>query len=229
MSWSGVVFHGTETIRVHERSVTALTEPNQPRSEASRQRRSAHRQLAERRQQRSRMVWIGAAVVAIVVVAIAAYLILNRKETPPPVLGAVQTYSDLSRNHTTAPVSYPQNPPVGGDHDPVWQNCGYYDKPVRNENAVHSLEHGAVWITYRPDLPQAQIDTLKALAESQTFILVSPKDDLPAPVVASAWGKQLLLDSADDPGLDEFIRSYRLDPKGPELGAPCTGGTSATV
>jgi hypothetical protein len=206
-----------------------LTEPNPIRSETSRQRRSAHRQHAERQQRRTRTIWIVAAVVAVVVVAIAAYVILNRKEAPPAVVGDVQTYSDLSRNHTSGPVSYAQNPPVGGDHDPVWQNCGYYAKPVRNENAVHSLEHGAVWITYRPDLPQPQIDTLKALAESQTFILVSPKDDLPAPVVASAWGKQVLLDSADDPGLNEFVRSYRLDPSGPELGAPCTGGTSATA
>jgi hypothetical protein len=206
-----------------------LTEPSPTRSEASRQRRSAHRQHAERQQRRSRTIWIVAAVVAIVVVAIAAYFILNRKETPPAVVGDVQTYSDLSRNHTTAPVSYAQNPPVGGDHDPVWQDCGYYDKPVRNENAVHSLEHGAIWITYRPDLPQEQVDTLKALAASQTYILVSPFDNLPAPVVASAWGKQVLLDSASDPRLDEFIRTYRLDPKGPEPGAPCTGGTSATA
>src|SRR6476660_9640858 len=104
MSWTGVVFHATATVRIHERSVTALTEPNQNRSAASRQRRSAHQQHAERQQRRSRMIWIGAAVVAIVVVGIAAYLILSRKETPPPVLGDVQTYSDLSRNHTTSPV-----------------------------------------------------------------------------------------------------------------------------
>ncbi len=138
-----------------------MTEPNQPRSEASRQRRSAHRQLAERQQRRTRLIWIGAAVVALVVVAIAAYVILSRKETPPPVVGDILTYSDLSRNHTTAPVSYAQNPPVGGDHDPVWQDCGYYDEPVQNENAVRSFEHGAIWITYNPDLPQEQIDALE--------------------------------------------------------------------
>jgi hypothetical protein len=175
------------------------------------------------------MIWIGAVVVVVAVVAVAAYVILSRKETPTAVVGDVQTYSDLSRNHTTGPVSYAQNPPVGGDHDPVWQNCGFYAKPVRNENAVHSLEHGAIWITYRSDLPQEQIDKLKAQAESQTYILVSPMDNLPAPVVASAWGKQILLDSADDPRLNDFIRSYRADPKAPEPGAPCTGGTSATI
>ncbi len=55
--------------------------------------------------------------------------------------------------HLEEPVTYTENPPVGGVHNPVWQNCGYYAAPIPNETAVHSLEHGAIWITYQPDLP----------------------------------------------------------------------------
>jgi hypothetical protein len=175
------------------------------------------------------MIRIGLAVAIVAVVAIAAFVIRSLQPAEPAVAGEIQTYSDLSRQHTGNPVSYPQQPPVGGAHDPVWQNCGYYATPVRNENAVHSLEHGAIWITYRPDLPQEQIDQLRDLAESQTFILVSPVENLPSPVVASAWGKQILLDAADDDRLADFVRRFRLDPNGPELGAPCTGGTSETA
>jgi hypothetical protein len=141
----------------------------------------------------------------------------------------VVTFTNLSREHTLEPVTYAQVPPVGGPHSPVWQNCGFYSQPVANETAVHSLEHGAVWITYRPDLPGDQIDRLRQLAERQTFILVSPYPDLPAPVVASAWGKQLRLESADDPRLEQFVRAFRLGPQTPERGARCDGGTSATV
>ena len=54
----------------------------------------------------------------------------------------VTSYSNLSRNHTREPVDYPQSPPVGGPHNPIWQNCGFYSKPVKNENGVHSMEHG---------------------------------------------------------------------------------------
>jgi Protein of unknown function (DUF3105) len=121
-------------------------------------------------------------------------------------------------------VDYAQTPPVGGEHNPVWQNCGFYDEPVANENAVHSLEHGAVWITYSPDLPQDQVDVLRDLAHSQTYVLVSPYPDLPSNVVASAWGKQLSLQSADDPDLERFVRAYRQGPQTPEPGAVCTGG-----
>ena len=139
----------------------------------------------------------------------------------------VRSFEVSERNHLQTPVSYPQTPPIGGNHAPLWQNCGFYSKPVHNEHAVHSMEHGAVWITYRPALPQDQIEKLRDLAQSQTYILVSPYPSLPAPVVASAWGKQLRLESAEDPRLERFVGAFRLGPQTPEPGAACTGGTNA--
>jgi hypothetical protein len=123
-------------------------------------------------------------------------------------------------------VDYPQSPPVGGPHNPIWQNCGFYSKPVRNEHAVHSMEHGAVWITYSPDLPEDQVEEIKSLT-LKNYVLVSPYPGLPAPVVASAWGKQLRLDSANDPRLGQFVTTYRLGPQNPEPGAPCSGGVGS--
>ncbi|HWI02218.1 MAG TPA: DUF3105 domain-containing protein [Acidimicrobiales bacterium] len=138
--------------------------------------------------------------------------------TRSPIEG-IQTFQ-VEAGHTTAPVSYPQVPPVGGLHDPVWQQCGFYDHPVPNEKAVHSLEHGAIWITYRPDLPRAEIDGLATLARSRNYILVSPWDaGLPAPVVVTGWGRQLRLESTTDPRMTEFIRLYAG--QGPELNAAC--------
>ena len=126
--------------------------------------------------------------------------------------------------HTENDVDYEQSPPVGGEHNPVWQNCGFYDKPVADENAVHSLEHGAVWIAYGTALPRDQIDQLRALTQGHTHLLVSPHPDLDSPIVASAWGKQLVLEEADDPDLERFVRAYSQGPQTPEPGAPCSGG-----
>src|ERR687894_419598 len=110
----------------------------------------------------------------------------------------VKTYDvGPAGQHTEGEVDYEQSPPAGGEHNPVWQNCGYYAEPVRDENAVHSLEHGAVWITYSPDLSEDEVELLRDIAESQTYVLVSPYEGLPTPVVASAWGKQLSLQSAE--------------------------------
>ena len=144
--------------------------------------------------------------------------------------GTVKSYDvGPAGQHTEADVDYEQNPPAGGAHNPVWQNCGYYAQPIADENAVHSLEHGAVWITYSPDLPQDQVDHLREIAENETYVLVSPRDDLPSPVVASAWGKQLTLDNAEDTDLDRFIGAYEQGPQTPEKGAVCTGGIGQPV
>ncbi len=126
--------------------------------------------------------------------------------------------------HTEGEVDYEQSPPAGGEHNDVWQNAGFYSEPIRNETAVHTLEHGAVWITYRPDLPQEQVDELRDLANSRECVLVSPYPGLDAPVVASAWGKQLELEGADDPALNRFIGTYLRGEQTPEPGAACTGG-----
>ncbi len=61
-----------------------------------------------------------------------------------------------------------------------------------------------------------------------TYTLLSPYPDLPVPVVASAWGRQLRLTGADDPRLVQFVRAYRLGQQAPEPGAPCTGGVDAS-
>ena len=126
--------------------------------------------------------------------------------------------------HTEGDVDYAHSPPVGGEHNPIWQNCGFYDKPVTDELAVHSLEHGAVWITHQPDLPRDHVERLRALAQGHTYALVSPYPGLDPPVAASAWGKQLRLRSASDPDLERFIRAYGQSAPAPEPGAPCTGG-----
>ncbi len=136
----------------------------------------------------------------------------------------VKSFENLSLQHNSGTIDYEQIPPVGGEHNPLWQNAGFYEQQVLEEQAVHTLEHGAVWITYRADLPEDQKEKLRRIVESQDCLLASPYPSLPSPVVASAWGKQLRLKSVDDPKLQEFILAYRKGPQAPEPGAPCTGG-----
>ena len=46
--------------------------------------------------------------------------------------------------------------------------------------------------------------------------------DLPSPVVLSAWGRQLGVDSAADPAVAAFVRAFSQGPQTPEPGAPRT-------
>ena len=143
----------------------------------------------------------------------------------PPTIDGVQVFEGLSHDHVPGQVTYPQVPPVGGPHSAAWLNCGVYDEPVPNVNAVHSMEHGAVWITYRPTLPEDERNTLKRLQGLKpAYVLVSPYEGLPSPAVASTWGYQLEVDRVDDPRLAEFVKEYAGGDQGGEGGAPCSGG-----
>ena len=168
-------------------------------------------------------------VVLVFIVGFGALVVLDRSQraASEPPSGVEKFDVGPAGRHTQGTVTYEQNPPAGGEHNPVWQNQGFYEEPVRNENAVHSLEHGEVWITYSPNLPQDQKDQLREAVKSQDCLLASPYPELPAdtPVVASAWGVQMRLKSAEDPNLQKFIDYYRKGPQTPEPTAACTGGT----
>jgi hypothetical protein len=135
----------------------------------------------------------------------------------------------LTANHKQGPLTFAVNPPVGGDHNPVWQNCmgDIYKAPIANEHAVHSLEHGAVWITYDSKLPQAQVDKLAERIKGLEYTFMSPIDNLGSPISLQAWGYQLKVDNADDSRIDAFIRALRKNAT-QEQGAVCSGGITVT-
>jgi hypothetical protein len=198
--------------------------------------RIADLQAQQRRdeQRRNRIIIAVSVLVALALVIPAAIIIIGEQRRQAdldaaanqPIEG-VQEFADLSATHTEDDVEYEQQPPVGGDHNPAWQNCGFYSEPVRSVHAVHSLEHGAVWVTYSPDLPQEQVSQLEELTGQHPYLLVSPYEDLSSPIVASAWGLQLELDSPDDERLDLFLRKYLQGPQTLEPGASCSGAVGS--
>ena len=149
----------------------------------------------------------------------------------------------LQHDHVTTPVKYSVLPPVGGPHNPIWMNAGVYTKPVPTERAVHNLEHGAVWITYNPNLPAAEVKTLTAFVTKQTlipeaassvgfsgesnrYVDLTPwaSNTLPSPIVISSWGYQLHVTSPTDPRLQQFVDTFRYKQKySPEFGGPVDG------
>jgi len=134
------------------------------------------------------------------------------------------------REHRAEHITYEQNIPVGGPHSGVWQNCGIYDEPIREENVVSSLERGAIWLAYRPDLPSEQTEYLRDLLRQEhhrfgkPFLILAPKPGLDETVVVTAWQMQLTLDEVSDDRLVQFLRRYQKSPFAPESGADCIGG-----
>lgn len=137
----------------------------------------------------------------------------------------VETFENTS-THVETPVSYPQTPPTGGEHYPTWLNCGVYTEPVPSEYAVHSLEHGALWVTYDPKISAAELSSLKELLPS-TYVVLSPFEGLPSPIVVSGWNVQLQVESADDERIAAFFEEHWKSNTVPEPGALCTGAFDA--
>ncbi|GAA4533134.1 DUF3105 domain-containing protein [Amycolatopsis samaneae] len=137
-----------------------------------------------------------------------------------------QQYAGQAHVMPTERVAYDHSPPFGGPHDNYWAACNgvVYPNPVRNENMVHPLEHGAIWIAYNADQVKGDdLNLLKARVTGKTYMMMSPYPGLDKPISLQSWGHQLKLDKADDPRIDQFIAALRTNPNGvyPEIGASC--------
>jgi Protein of unknown function (DUF3105) len=145
-------------------------------------------------------------------------------------IDGVVAYRVDSNAHTEDEFGYQLVPPVGGEHFPVPATCGFYDgDPPPDELIVHDLEHGAIWIAYALDLDAEQLRTISELVAQQAKVIATPVEGLGTPVVVSAWGRQLPLDSADDPRLVQFVEAYRNSANAPEPGAACQGAGEPAV
>jgi hypothetical protein len=213
-------------------------------SNAARKARIEEMRRAERaRERRNRILMITASVVAVAGL-VAGTVVLVRSESDGGgsttadakasgqfVTGAdgVKTWKGtLGRTHVTKTVKYPTEPPVGGNHHAAWMNCNgdVYTKPINDMNAVHSLEHGAVWVTYNSKAPKAEVDALAAKVKKTPYTLMSPVDGQADPIMLTAWGSQRTVTGASDPNVDTFFAKFVQGQQTPEPGAACTGGLS---
>jgi hypothetical protein len=174
-----------------------------------------------------------AAAVAVLVFAAAVltYAVLQVNESEANRVDAVdeiegvQTFDyPAGQEHVTTPVTYEQSPPVGGPHDGEWADCTgtVYDVQIRLENAVHSLEHGAVWITYDPEVVTGEaLQTLTDVA-GESGRMLSPNQGQDSPISLQSWNHQLKVDSADDPRIEQFADFLTYNQEFfPEPGASC--------
>ena len=205
---------------------------------SERSQRAAEMQAQAKRAERRRSLLIigGTALIGLLIIGAAVFAVIDQNKenaaneaAGQAALGDVQTFEDLGRDHVETAVEYPQTPSVGGDHNPAWQNCGFYDSEVAPENATHSLEHGAVWIGYSPDLADDEVSALEDIVSQNDYVLVSPVEGMDAPLTLSAWGYQIGVESVDDPAVEAFIEEYQQGEQTPEPGASCQGGVGSPL
>ncbi|MEV5439487.1 DUF3105 domain-containing protein [Streptomyces sp. NPDC052682] len=216
------------------------------RSSAGRKARIEEMRRAEQaRERRNRILTVAAGVVIVAGLVVGSVFLVRSQSddggsdsvaSDAKTSGSFTTGKDgvktwkgtLSRNHVTKAVKYPVEPPVGGDHNPVWMNCNgdVYTEEINNTNAVHSLEHGAVWVTYNAKAKKSDVEALAAKVKKTPYTLMSPVDDQTDPIMLTAWGHQRTVTGAGDPGVDAFFEKFVQGQQTPEPGAACTNGLS---
>lgn len=210
---------------------TTGTRPAGARTPAN---RTQSRKIVNRRQTPWGLIGVTALIVvlAIGVIGYAVHAGISKKASSDPnkIRGIVHKVFP-SGDHETTVIKYTDSPPFGGPHSPIWADCTgtVYPNQIANENAVHTLEHGAVWIAYKPGLPADQLDVLTKLVSGQQYMLLTPYAGLKTNISLQAWGYQLFVDSAKDKRVKTFIKDLRLSQKNtPELGASCTNAAFKT-
>lgn len=207
--------------------------------DAAAQAMKAQRVAIERRERRNRILIWGTLVVLMGALAVGAGLVLADSAAKQQAIeeAAAQPIEDIVEEPVQEALHVPDLPeptpdpetgtvlpPMGGPHDAAWQTCGIYTEPILASNAIHSMEHGAVWVAYRPDLPADQIDELTSAVQDRPYTLLSPVPDLASPVVLTAWGLQLEVEDPSDERVEVFLTKYILGPQTQEPGATCQGG-----
>ncbi|VAW05227.1 hypothetical protein MNBD_ACTINO01-358 [hydrothermal vent metagenome] len=157
------------------------------------------------------------------VVSLVAIVMFSQPEARG-VPDGTQAVAIASADHVSGTVYANNEVPAGGAMDSIWQNCGFYDGQVRAENVVHSLEHGAVWVTYGAGLASDDVASLRRFVSRSEKVVVSAVPLQGAPIIVSAWGRQLQINDPSDARLDQFVNEFTGAPSAPERGGRCNGG-----
>lgn len=129
-----------------------------------------------------------------------------------------QPYDNLGATHIAQNephLDYNSNPPSSGWHYAEPAAWGFYDRELPDEQVVHNLEHGGVWLAYQPDIDESTKGTIKLLVarfSSKVIATQRSKNDMPIALVS--WGRVLKLETFDKDATLDFIR--RNKNHGPE-------------
>jgi hypothetical protein len=155
------------------------------------------------------------------------------ERTPPPDVAGEDFSREMPQEGAThvaegAEVSYQSNPPTSGSHwsDPL--RDGVYQSEKPDEALVHSLEHGRIWISYRPNIGEETIQALEDLARSEHRIILTPREANDSDIALAAWARLDTFNLSEDGTFDaqrvlDFIARYR--DQGPEYVPQMTGKT----
>ena len=128
----------------------------------------------------------------------------------------------ITQTHVEGPVDYStfSNPPTYGPHHasttaphfaPL-QPTGVYTTEQEDEDAVHNLEHGHIWISYDPTLIGTNLPALEELVRSfgtSVGVVLTPRADNDTMIALASWAHLLTMTTFDPIAIRNFAITNR--------------------
>ena len=205
--------------------------PVQPLTRKERRALKRAKKQEQRSQERSKRgmkkvaLW-GLGILAVIGIIGSFFVFGPKGKTPEPDLS--KAVADEGRTHVSegASVEYNSNPPTSGNHWPVPLSDGVYSTEKPDEAIVHSLEHGRVWVSYKPSIPDQTKKALEELLKRYNGTILTPRSANDTDIALAAWNRLDAFDLNPDGTFNEqriidFINRWRN--KAPEF-IPGSGG-----
>ncbi len=117
--------------------------------------------------------------------------------------------------YTNPPTYGPHHPPLNDDDGTsiVPRPTGVYSTAQPDEDLIHNLEHGHVWISYNPSMiGAADLQLLENFVNqggTNAGVILTPRPRNDSAIAVASWAHLLKLDSFDDQMLRDFVNTNR--------------------
>ncbi len=156
-------------------------------------------------------IWIGVIVVVVGLIYRGVSIVEEANKSRPG-----EAIPIVSRNHVNigdAHEPYNSNPPTSGPHagPAPW---GVSEKELIDEDVIHNLEHGGIWISYK-NLNQEDIKKLEDIGRKYSSrTVVSPRPANDDNIAVASWGRLLKLEEVDVEQITEYVkRNFNKSPE----------------
>ena len=130
--------------------------------------------------------------------------------TQPEKLRPGEAIPILGQKHITVGAShspYNSNPPTSGWHYAQSADWGVYQQELPDEQLIHNLEHGGIWISYK-NIDQKTKEDLEIIGKKYPeSVVVTPRSANDANIVLASWGRLEKLESFNETKIVEFIKA----------------------
>ena len=189
------------------------------RKRAKQEMRDSSHKSAQKAQ--STKSFIGYFILVLILFALGYWFFVSVRNELPKSEDFSVVFDDQGRNHIKEGDEHPpynSNPPSSGWHYANPALIGFYDRDeaLFDEQVIHNLEHGDIWIAYHPRISDSILEELKAF--DKTKVIITPRESNDSDISLVAWGRVDSFDvengELDNQRIQDFITRYKN--KGPE-------------